>query len=228
MPRIGWFHLGADLDASVPTRGMPGNAEKILEKMSSAPCFLMVGTIEPRKGHLQALAAFDRLWKTGKEVNLIIAGRQGWTHLPDDQRRTIPEIVHILDTHPEKDKRLFWLEGISDQFLDRIYDVSDCLLAASEAEGFGLPLIEAAQHNLPVMARDIPVFREVAKNHAFYFTGTEPKDLADAVTHWLVLYRNAQHPRSNAMPWLTWRKSSEYLFTVVQGINKIDNEAQMG
>lgn len=43
---------------------------------------------------------------------------------------------------------------------------STCLIAASFGEGFGLPLIEAAQHGLPIMARDIAVFREVAKEYA--------------------------------------------------------------
>ena len=46
---------------------------------------------------------------------------------------------------------------------------SDVLVAPSRGEGFGLPLIEAAQHKLPIFARDIPVFREVAGENAFFF-----------------------------------------------------------
>ena len=38
----------------------------------------MVGTLEPRKGYLQALDAFERLWEQGVEVNLVIVGREGW------------------------------------------------------------------------------------------------------------------------------------------------------
>ncbi len=73
-----------------------------------------------------------------------------------------------------------------------MYDAAQCLLAASEAEGFGLPLIEAAQHGLPVMARDIPVFREVAGDHAFYFDGTDPEHLADAIrTGWTCTGKSA-------------------------------------
>ena len=58
---------------------------------------------------------------------------------------------------------MLWLEGISDEYLDKVYAASTCLIAASEGEGFGLPLIEAAQHKLPIIARDIPVFREVVR-----------------------------------------------------------------
>ena len=43
---------------------------------------------------------------------------------------------------------------------------SACLIAASFGEGFCLPLIEAAKHDLPMIARDIPVFREVAGQSA--------------------------------------------------------------
>ena len=47
-------------------------------------------------------------------------------------------------------------------------------LVASEGEGFGLPLIEAARHKPPIIARDIAVFREVANGHVLYFAGREP------------------------------------------------------
>ncbi|WP_115760418.1 glycosyltransferase, partial [Escherichia coli] len=89
--------------------------------------------------------------------------------------------------HAERNRRLFWLDGVSDEYLEKIYAASDCLIAASEGEGFGLPLIEAAQHKLPIIARDIPVFREVAGNHALYFSGATPDTLANAVKEWLTL-----------------------------------------
>lgn len=215
LPRIDWFHLGADLDASSPSLGMPKKAAETLAKIQACPCFLMVGTIEPRKGHLQTIAAFERLWAAGVEINLVIVGKQGWTDLPDDQRRTIPKILDTIQRHPLKNKHLFWLQGISDQYLEKVYAAADCLIAASEAEGFGLPLIEAAQHGLSVIARDIVVFREVAGDHAFYFSGNEPEELANAVTRWLDLYRNEQQPRSDVMPWNTWRQSCEQLIRVI-------------
>jgi len=77
-----------------------------------------------------------------------------------------------LDTHPELNKRLFWLNGISDAYLEKVYGACRALIAASVAEGFGLPLIEAAQKGLPVLARDIPVFREVGGTGATYFGGS--------------------------------------------------------
>ncbi|MEZ0329485.1 MAG: glycosyltransferase [Dissulfuribacterales bacterium] len=214
--RIAWDHLGADLASSVPSRGLPANASKIIEKLYNRPSCLMVGTIEPRKGYLQTLAAFDTLWKEGVDVNLVIVGKEGWKHLPDEQRRDIPETVRCLRAHPELGKRLFWLEGISDEYLEKVYASCTCLIAASYGEGFGLPLIEAAQHKLPIIARDIPVFREVAGEHAFYFLDdNSPETLATAIKEWLSLYREGRHPKSDNMPYLTWKQSAQNLLDIL-------------
>jgi len=78
-----------------------------------------------------------------------------------------------MHQHEELDGRLFCLEGISDGYLDKVYGASSYPIVASQEEGFDLPLIEAAQHNFAIIARDIPVFREVAGEHAYYFDGKE-------------------------------------------------------
>lgn len=200
--KIDWFHLGADLDTTNHTRGLPTDASTTLDSLRARPTFLMVGTLEPRKGHAQVLDAFGQLWKSGNAINLVIVGKQGW--LVDD-------LVARLRAHPGLNKRLFWFEGISDEYLEKIYAASTCLIAASYGEGFGLPLIEAAQHKLPIIARDIPVFREVAGEHAYYFDATSPEELCRSVKSWLDLYRRDAHPKSDAMPWLKWRESASVL-----------------
>jgi glycosyltransferase involved in cell wall biosynthesis len=80
--------------------------------------------------------------------------------------------------------------------------------------GFGLPLVEAARHSLPIIARDIPVFREVAGVHAWYFSGEKPEDLARAVEEWLALRKEGRQPRSDGLPWLTWEDSTRNLLTI--------------
>lgn len=209
-PIIGSFHLGADVLNSLPSRGVPDNAQMLLERMQRALSFLMVSTIEPRKGHAQTLAAFEQLWAQGHDINLVIVGKRGWK---------VDELVQKLSTHPESGHRLHWLAGVSDEFLEQIYAASDCLLSASLGEGFGLPLIEAAQHGLPILARDLPVMREVAGEHAFYFSGLQPQDLAQAVKRWLHLKECGQQPDSKSLPWLSWKQSTQQLLDAL-GISK--------
>ncbi|QBE64608.1 glycosyltransferase [Pseudoduganella lutea] len=204
--KLGYFHLGADIDASAPSAGLPPDAEQVLAAVAAAPTLLMVGTLEPRKGQAQALAAFDLLWERGVEANLVIVGKNGWL---------MDALAKRLETHPQRGTRLFWLPGVSDEMLTRLYANCAALLAASEGEGFGLPLIEAAQKCLPVIARDIPVFREVAGEHAFYFDGKEPAQLASAIKAWLALRRAGSVPASSRMPWLTWQQSAQQLVDAV-------------
>lgn len=203
---IGWFHLGADVGASQPSRGLPNDAQNTLEKLATRPSFLLVGTIEPRKGQAQALAAFVELWSQGVDVNLVLIGKQGWS---------VEILINDIKQSLELGNRLFWLNGISDEYLEKVYAASTCLIAASEGEGFGLPIIEAAQHKLPIIARDIPVFREVAGEHAYYFAGLEASSLTNTVKDWLALDEAGKAPRSDTMPWLTWAQSTQQLLDVV-------------
>ena len=52
---LGYFHLGADLHVTLPTKGLSEDASAILTKVRSRPSFLMVGTLEARKDHRQAI-----------------------------------------------------------------------------------------------------------------------------------------------------------------------------
>lgn len=193
------FHLGADISNSVPSKGMPDGADAILASLAERPSFLSVGTIEPRKGIRQTLDAFELLWGRGVDVNLVLVGKQGWM---------VDDLAKRLTRHAENGRRLFWLAGISDEFLERVYVTSTCLIAASEGEGFGLPLIEAAQHGLPIIARDLPVFQEVATSHATFFSGSDPHDLAALIERWLDCWNNGRHIKSDGMPWITWEDSA--------------------
>ena len=212
---ISWFHLGHDIKNLGCHEILSKNQNELLPKLSRGHTFLMVGTIEPRKGHLQALDAFNLLWEEGFEFNLIFIGQEGWKPLDDEYRRTIPEIVKTIRENSELNKRLFWLEDIDDGYLEKIYQSSSCIIAASYGEGFGLPLIEAASKNTHIIARDIPVFREVAGEHAYYFNGLNPEDLADAVKKWVKIYEAGDHPKSKNIKVLTWKESASNLVSAL-------------
>ena len=165
----------------------------------------MVGTLEPRKGHAQALEAFNQLWAHGVDAALVIVGLPGWM-TEVTQRR----IRH----HDEFGKRLFWYMDASDAMLERLYTSCTALLAPSEGEGFGLPLIEAARHNLPILCRDLPVFREVAGEHAAYFSGLDVDSLAGALQDWLSARRRGAVPVSDGIRRFTWNESARQLMNV--------------
>lgn len=199
-------HCGADIENSAPTTGLPADADNVLSRLAARPSFLMVGTVEPRKGHAQALDAMELLWDQQHDINLVIVGKQGWL---------VERLAERLRNHPEAGERLYWLAGISDEYLAKVYDVATCALVNSVGEGFGLPLIEAARHKVPLLVRDIPVFREVAGEHARYFTAPTAGALAEVIEAWLEDHRRGNVPSSESMPWLTWKQSARKMADIL-------------
>ena len=122
---------------------------------ASEPTFICVGTIEERKGIKAICLAFERLALIGANAKLIIVGRMG--RVDDDFRTFLEQGEH---------ENIIYKGFCSDDELAELYATSHALIAASYDEGFGLPLIESG---LPVIARDIEVFREVLGDNALYF-----------------------------------------------------------
>lgn len=191
-PAVSHFELGADVSREVEE----GALDPILDgALASTPSLLMVGTVEPRKGHEQALEALELLWESGAKVILVIVGHRGWL---------MKEFIERVESHRERGKRLFWLDDADDATLEAIYRRSSALMAASRGEGYGLPLIEAAQRGKPVIARSLPVFREVAGNYPSYFDTESAEGLATHIARWLV-----DRPRAGSHPvWRTWQESA--------------------
>lgn len=214
-PVFGYSHHGADFSPEI------ASTESVdLPLPEQGDRFLMVGTFEPRKRYDLALDIFEELWEKGDNSILIVVGKEGWTGLPDRQRRNIPELAKRFRNHPEKGRRLFWFDNADDATLNKLYEASDALLAMSEDEGFGLPLIEAAQKGLPIIARDIPVFREVAGDSAYFVDGYYPiggkdlyvvKKMAALIAAWSLEYQENKHPKPANMTWKSWRDSAEHL-----------------
>lgn len=145
--------MGADdLDAVIPRFPQDRRGRRVL----------MVGTVEPRKGHADVLDACEALWAEGIDLQLVIAGRPGWSVGP---------LLERIGSHADSPDRLAWFDRADDATLQGLYLASPVLLAASEGEGFGLPIIEAAHAGCSLLLRDLPVFREVAGDAAKYFNG---------------------------------------------------------
>ncbi|WP_178861475.1 glycosyltransferase [Thiomicrorhabdus cannonii] len=222
LPTIDYWHLGANASLEEQVISSVLSREKYLDRLPpDGVTFLMIGTIEPRKAHLQVLQAFDLLWQAGRAVNLIVVGREGWREAASSQKRNLPEIIHALSQHSQRNERFFWLDNADDDLLQALYQHADALIFASYGEGFGLPLIEAAQYRLPIIARDLKVFREVAGASAFYFPDRKDADvLSQAIHEWIELYQKHQHPCSSALPYLTWQESALRFYAKLDSCSK--------
>jgi alpha-1,2-rhamnosyltransferase len=165
--------------------------------------YLMVGTIEPKKGHRMVLAAIESLWAGGQSTrSLVILGRKGWMY---------DEIVRAIATTPHRDK-VVWLRDTTDAELAYAYEHAHALIHASTVEGFGLPLVECAAHGTPVLANRSEIATEVLGDFGAYFD-TTPDSLTEAL---LALEDPDEHARLVAriagFSWPTWEQVVPALF----------------
>lgn len=201
--QVGYWPLGADfVDQAAGSVSAGKSSIEVTKK------FLMVGTLEPRKGHSVALAAFQKLWHQGTDVELHIVGRMGWNS---------QHLVEQMRTCPEWGKKLFWNESVSDAQLRIKYNEADCLIAASYAEGFGLPIVEAGYFNKPIIASGIPVFREVAEgvgNTKFFKCG-DSADLANLVREFVMAPWGCERDSASLTGIVSWKQSADRLAEIV-------------
>ncbi len=197
---VGWFHCGSDI---APTGAGEPDAAIRAAFADDAPTFLLVGTLEPRKGHAVALAAFEELWRAGANARLVFVGRRGWH---------VDAVIDDIRTHREFGRRLFWFDAAGDADLAHAYDRCAAALAPSYAEGFGLPVAEAAWRGKPALCSDIPVFREIGGEGALYFRVNDSGALA-ALVRDFIAGRAIADPTRVVRP--TWREAALRIVDVV-------------
>lgn len=209
---FGYSWLGCDFSSRCGIRPATETEPKTPCSEGNAVRLLMVSTVEPRKMQDQAVQAFDLLRKRGVNVRLDIVGREGWK---------VEKTVRLIESSPNYGTSLFWHKGgISDEELDSLYKSADAVLVPSKWEGFGLAVTEGVYYGKPLIIRDIPVFREIAGDNAFYFSGFEPENLADAVEEWISLFSAGKAPASSGIHLTSWQEHGEKLLEILTGENQ--------
>jgi glycosyltransferase involved in cell wall biosynthesis len=121
--------------------------------LADKPYFVTCGTIEPRKNHLMLLHVWRELVRRDGATapKLVLIGSRGWEN---------ENAVDLLQRCPSIGDHVIEVTGLSTPGLKRLLDGARALLMPSFAEGYGLPVAEALAASVPVIASDIPVFRE--------------------------------------------------------------------
>lgn len=200
------FPLGFDINV----RGNKQNVRaSIKDFMSVGNVFLMVGTIRTHKGYRTVLDAFEKGRYTS-DTKLLILGQEY------SNKFDLPLLNEIRRTSDEKDNVL-WISDATDDEVGYCYKYANALIQASLYEGYGLPIVEAAQYGLPLICSDIPIFREVSCGKADFFKVGDADDLLKVLNRWI---SEDEHPDSREIPLHTWKESAEALMKILEGKTK--------
>ncbi|SDC96164.1 alpha-1,2-rhamnosyltransferase [Desulfurella multipotens] len=193
---IEYFYLGADLPKSKEDESIQSDIFNITKN----PYFLIVGTIEPRKGQSIVVEAFEYLWNNGFSDALVIVGK----YACESQN-----LLNRILSSPYYNKKLFMFNICNDSELNFLYNNTKALIFASQREGFGLPLVEAMQYKKPIIASDIEVFREVGGAYPIYFKPYDVNDLINKIKFFIKQPHNVKEKETPSL--LSWDESLEML-----------------
>ena len=168
--------------------------------------YLMVGSIEPKKGHRPVIHCFEAMWREGLASNLVIIGRPGWQEA---------DAVAAIEESPFYQTKLFWFSGLDDFELGRMYEGARALVFSSLGEGFGIPMIEAAAYGRPVVAYDTPIVREILGERARMFTTA-----GELVARVVEMERDGPHAAAAAdarvVAWPSWQTYTPRVFDALR------------
>ena len=134
---------------------------------------LFVGRLAPNKCHHDLIAAFAVLSRFRPRARLVLVGEPS----PSQYLQSLRSFARKLDVHD----RVVFAGKVSDKSLLGWYQLSDVLACASEHEGFGVPLVEAMAHGLPVVAYDAAAVAETVRGAGIVLSDKRPVTMATAL-----------------------------------------------
>jgi glycosyltransferase involved in cell wall biosynthesis len=166
------------LVAPLPPDPIFASKEILNGPITRHPYFVMCGTIEPRKNHLLPLHVWrDLVAQLGESApKLVLIGKRGWEN---------EHIIDLLERCPGLQGHVIEASGLPTPSVKRLMLGSRALLMPSFAEGYGLPIVEALQAGVPVIASDIPVFHEIGGGRLITIDPTDGPGWRSAVCAFL-------------------------------------------
>lgn len=195
-PKIEVLPLGVDLPEPQDPHANP-----------KAPYFVTVGTLDPRKGIVLLLDVWEDLAnRLGSDVpKLVLIGQRGWG----------PEALHRRLSAAVSTGTVVELNTCSDADRIRYVAGASAALQPSELEGFGLPVFEAGALGTPVVASDLPVYREFLGDLPVYVTPGDLYHWKKAIEQHIEQCREGPIPRKPRFNPPTWAEHFSVLDQII-------------
>ena len=173
---------------------------------------LCVGSLDARKGHAILLDALAK----SKKAKVLVFGR--------DTGAGSQAMASAILKHPLYGARLFWIRDGSDRELAYWYQQCCAIVCPSRAEGFGLPLIEAAWYGKRVIANRIPIFEEVDATYGLgvcFYERDCSESLSLLLDQYAVAEKSTADPRTLASSTINipdWNTSAQRLLKALDAV----------
>ena len=132
---------------------------KLPEKFdNSKPYILYVGSREKYKNFEFLLKGFSKSKRLTSSLDIVLFG---------GGKLTKKEKALLNDLKINENK-IIQFDG-DETILKNLYKLAKVFVFPSLHEGFGLPLLESLENDCPIVCSDIPVFREILNDNAFFF-----------------------------------------------------------
>jgi glycosyltransferase involved in cell wall biosynthesis len=154
------------VDRSRFHRGRDGEERLRRWNLRSGEYLCMLGRLEPRKNHVGAVQAYARL--DAAAPPLIIIGQRDFAYA------AIFEMIQRL----KLTDRVRIIEDVDDEALPAVLRHARLMIYPSQAEGFGMPILEALASGVPVITSNTTSLPEVAGPAAWLATPTDVDQLA--------------------------------------------------
>ncbi|GAB6065812.1 glycosyltransferase family 1 protein [Aquifex pyrophilus] len=144
---------------------------KIQKPIIEGDYILFVGNRKKHKNLTNLILAFNKI-KHLVNAKLVIAGSK--------ERILEDEVDKLIMTLNLKEFIVEILSPSDDELIN-LYQYAKLFVFPSLFEGFGLPPLEAAALNCPVITSNIPVLREILTDEIACFNPYDPKDISDKI-----------------------------------------------
>ena len=135
-------------------------------KVEKHKYILHVGSFDKRKNILTLVKVFEKLIKLERksDLKLVLVGKQN----VNGNSKVSKDIINFITKNNLKNDVIL-TDHLPDSDVIGLYSNALFYVFPSSDEGFGIPVLECFSNNLPVICSDIPIFREIAHDNAFYF-----------------------------------------------------------
>lgn len=182
---------------------------------------LHIGTLQPRKNPLGVVEAYLQLPEAiRKEYSLVLAGGWGWKS--DDIKEAVQEAQR-------KGENIITTGYYDFADVNALYQQAAACIMFSHYEGFGMQALEAMASNTPVIASNIPVFREIAGDAALYTRANDPADLSEKITSLLgnpALQDKLVRKGQKNLERFSWERTTESLEVYCQSLLQAQQRPQ--